>query len=136
MRLLGIAASLSVLAAGLVGLAATYLEAERTPVSVAQAAAAPEGSRVLVRGLLGDIRPVSGGGAVSTLSDCAGGNLTVLFESSPPSRLSWRLVDLDGRATRYKGAPELSVGAGASAREAPVPFSVVDGEALLRDFRG
>ena len=135
LRLLGLAACLSVLTAGLVGLAATYLEQGREPVPVTEAVRAPEGARVLVRGLLGTVRNVSGGAALASLSDCAGASATVLFESAPPMELAWRLVDLDARVQHYKGAAEFVVASGGGAREAPVPYEAVEADAVVRDFR-
>jgi hypothetical protein len=134
-RPLALTVSLSVLAVGLFGMAAEHFEAARAPVSVREAQRAPEGARVLVRGLLEDMRAVEGGGAVSRLTDCANSNMTVFFEQAPPPSLAWRLVTLDARVASYKGSLELQVQGGARAEASSEAAEVVDADALALGWR-
>jgi hypothetical protein len=135
MRFLALSVSLSILSVGILGLVASEFDTARPPASVADALRAGEGSRVWVRGLLGDVRKVAGGAAVSSLSDCAGRQMTVFFEEAPPARLSWRLVTLDATVKPYRNALELNVAAGARAETVPEPAQVVDAGALLTDWQ-
>ena len=135
MRFLALSVSLSILAAGVLGLFASQFDPARPPATVADALRAGEGSRVWVRGLLGDVRPVAGGAAVSALSDCAGRTVTVFFEEAPPARVAWRLVTLDATVKPHRGHLELAVAAGAPAVVLPEPATVVDPSALLADWQ-
>src|SRR5262245_39431144 len=96
-RPLTLSVSLSLIAAGALGLAASQFETARAPVAVAEALKAPAGARLLVRGLLGEIRTVGGGAGISSIGDCTGRNMTVFFEQAPAPGLAWRLVAIDAR---------------------------------------
>jgi hypothetical protein len=133
-RLLAVSVSLSILSAGILGLVASQFDTARPAASVADALRAGEGSRVWVRGLLGGVREVAGGAAISSLTDCAGRQMTVFFEEAPPKSLGWRLVTLDATVKTYRGALELSVAPGARAETVPEPAAVVDASALLTDW--
>lgn len=136
MRLLALSIGLSVLGVGLVGLLSSQFENHRVPLSVGDAVRSAEGARVLVRGLLGDIKPVGGGAALSNISDCSGLAVTVFFEKAPPPQLSWHLVALDARVQVYKGTSEFVVAGPAQAEAVAEGAAVVDADALSGHWRG
>lgn len=134
-RVLALSVSLSILSFGLIGLASPYFESGRPALSPGDALRAPEGSRVLVRGLLLDVRPVGTGAAVGSISDCAGAAAPVFFEEAPGSSLAWRLVTLDASVSTYRGSPELVVRGAHAAEPVSEPAAVVDPGALAADWR-
>jgi hypothetical protein len=109
-RALTFAVGLSLLAVGLLGALASEFSTKEHSTPLSEAVRAPPGSRVMVRGLLEDVRAVAGGAALSSITDCAGNRATVFFAGGAPANASWRLAALDAVVAVYRGAPELVVG--------------------------
>ena len=134
-RLHALSVCLSILAAGAIGLVSPHLESTRPPVSVADAVRLPESTRLVVRGLLSELREVGGGAAVSSITDCAGLSVPVFFEEAPSPSVVWRLVDLNARVAMYRGAPELVVARAADASPVAEPAAVLEASDLARGWR-
>lgn len=134
MRALTLSVGLSLMSVGLLGSLASEFATQRYAITLPEALRAPQGSRVLVRGLLEGVRDVAGGAALSSISDCAGTRATVFFERGAPGNVSFRLVLLDAKVEEYKGALELVVESAARVEPLDEAAAVLSPDELLEDW--
>lgn len=131
LRALGFCVALSLTAVGLLGTFASDLVPPDRAVGLGEALRLGPGSHVLVRALLERVRPVAGGAAVGSATDCAGTRATVFFPEGAPPESSFTLVLLKATVALYNGASELVVAAPEGVRPAGEGAHVLSPDELL-----
>ncbi len=131
MRWLGFCVALSVTAVGLLGTFASDLVPPERAVGVGEALRLGPGSHVLVRALLERVRPVAGGAAVASATDCAGTRTAVFFPGGAPPASSFTLVLLRATVAVYEGASELVVASPDDVRQVGEGAPVLSPDELL-----
>lgn len=135
MRSLGFAVALSLLAVGFLGTFASDLVPPERAVSLPAALRSGVGSHVLVRAFLERVRPVAGGAAVASATDCAGTRATVFLARGAPPNSSFTLVTLRATLSAYQGQIELVVDAPEHVRAAAEGALVLSPDQLRAQWR-